>query len=61
MRRAQFGQTFSVSHALGHFTISAEIWHFSQPFLHGNAAGIFGASHIQYARTWSWMAASSMD
>src|SRR5207249_10443061 len=27
------------SHPLGHFTISAEIWHFSQPFLHGNAVG----------------------
>ena len=38
-RRAQFGQTLSVSHALGHFTISSEIWHFSQPLLHGNAVG----------------------
>ena len=38
-RRAQFGQTFSISHPLGHFTISAEIWHFSQPFLHRNAVG----------------------
>ena len=39
IRRAQFGQTFSISHPLGHFTISAEIWHFSQPLLHGNAVG----------------------
>jgi hypothetical protein len=39
VRRAQFGQTFAASHALGHFTISAEIWHFSQPFVRGNAVG----------------------
>src|SRR5215472_4814362 len=39
IRRAQFGQTFSISYPLGHFTISAEIWHFSQPLLHGNAVG----------------------
>lgn len=46
IRRAQFGQTFSISHPLGHFTISAEIWHFSQPFLHGNAVGnLWGVSY----------------
>lgn len=39
IRRAQFGQTFSISHSLAHFTISAEIWRFSQPFLRGNAVG----------------------
>ena len=50
-RRAQFGQTLSISHPLGHFTISAEIWHFSQPLLHGNAAEICGPSHIPCART----------
>ena len=39
-RRAQFGQTLSVSHSLGKgFTLSGEIWHFSQPFLHGHAVG----------------------
>lgn len=39
VRRAQFGQTLSVSHPIGKLTISAEIWHFSQPFEHGNAVG----------------------
>lgn len=38
-RRAQFGQTLSVSHPLGRFTLSGELWHFSQPFEHGNAVG----------------------
>ena len=40
VRRAQFGQTLSISHSLtGKFGISGEIWHFTQPFLHGNAVG----------------------
>jgi hypothetical protein len=38
-RRAQFGQTLSISHPLGKFTISGEIWHFSQPFEKGNTVG----------------------
>ena len=34
VRRAQFGQTLSVSHPLGKkFGISGEIWHYTQPFL----------------------------
>jgi hypothetical protein len=38
VRRLQFGQTLSISHPLGKgFTLSGEIWRFSQPFLHGNA------------------------
>lgn len=37
--RAQFGQTLSISHPLGKFTISGEIWHFSQPFEKGNTVG----------------------
>lgn len=38
--RAAFGQTLSVSHPLGpKFGVSGEIWHFTQPFLHGNAVG----------------------
>jgi hypothetical protein len=36
VRRAQFGQTLSISHSVGKFTISGEIWHFSQPFEKGN-------------------------
>jgi hypothetical protein len=39
IRRAQFGQTLSISHSLGKFTISGEVWHFSQPFEKGNAVG----------------------
>jgi len=39
IRRAQFGQTLSISHPLRGFTLAGEIWHFSQPFLRGNAVG----------------------
>jgi hypothetical protein len=38
-RRAQFGQTVSVSHPLGPVNISGELWHFSQPLIRGNAVG----------------------
>src|SRR5437868_11167465 len=38
-RRAQFGQTLSISHPAKRFTVSGEIWHFTQPFLHGHAIG----------------------
>ena len=38
--RPQFGQTLSVSHPLSkQFSLSGELWHFSQPFLHGHAVG----------------------
>jgi hypothetical protein len=39
VRRAQFGQTLSISHPLRKLTISGEIWHFTQPFGHSNAVG----------------------
>jgi hypothetical protein len=40
VHRAQFGQTLSISHPLGRkFTLSGEIWHFTQPFLRSNAVG----------------------
>jgi len=40
LRRAQFGQTLSLSHGMGQrFGISAELWDFSQPFLRGHAVG----------------------
>jgi hypothetical protein len=39
LRRAQFGQTFSVSHPVGRFTVSGELWHFTQPLTNGNAVG----------------------
>lgn len=39
-RRAQFGQTLSISHPLsGKFGFSGEIWHFTQPFLRSDAVG----------------------
>lgn len=39
-RRTQFGQTLSISHPIaGKFSLSGEIWHFTQPFLRGNAVG----------------------
>lgn len=40
IRRAQFGQTLSVSHSLRkNFGLSGEIWHFTQPFLRSNCVG----------------------
>ena len=39
VRRAQLGQTLSISHLIGKLTISGELWHFSQPFERGNAVG----------------------
>jgi hypothetical protein len=38
--RPQFGRTLSVSHPLrGQLSMAGELWHFTQPFLHGRAAG----------------------
>jgi hypothetical protein len=40
VRRGQFGQTISIAHPLkGNFSIGGELWHFTQPFLRGNAFG----------------------
>jgi len=39
IRRAQLGQTLSISHPLKKFTISGELWHFTQPFFRANAVG----------------------
>ena len=39
VRRLQHGQTLSISHRVRKFTISEEIWHFSQPLLNSNAVG----------------------
>jgi hypothetical protein len=40
VHRLQLGQSLSVSHPLGRrFGLSGEIWHFTQPFLRGNAVG----------------------
>ena len=43
LRRGQFGQTLSVSHALKKLTISSEIWHFSQPLIRSDATGTLWA------------------
>ena len=40
VRRGQFGQSLTISHSFHkNFTLSGEIWHFTQPFLRGNAIG----------------------
>jgi hypothetical protein len=39
IRRVQFGQTLSISHSLGPFTVAGELWHFTQPLTNGNAVG----------------------
>jgi len=52
VRRAQFGQTLSVSHPVGkNFVISGEIWHFTQPFLQGNAVGNLWALSYNLRKT----------
>lgn len=44
--RAQFGQTVSISHPLKKVTVGTELWHFTQPFLKGNAVGsLWGVSY----------------
>ena len=48
VRRAQFGQTLSVSHPLVRkFSLTGEIWHFTQPLLRSHAAGNLWA--VSYA------------
>lgn len=39
LRRAQFGQTLSVSRGLGRWTVAGELWHFTQPLADGHATG----------------------
>jgi hypothetical protein len=39
VRRAQLAQTLSISHPLKKFTVSGEVWHFSQPYFNSNAVG----------------------
>lgn len=47
--RTQYGQTLSISHPLWNEKLigQAEIWHFTQPFLKGNAVGLLWA--VSYA------------
>jgi hypothetical protein len=52
VRRAQFGQTLSISHPIvGKLSLSGEIWHFTQPFLRGNAVGNLWAVSYAARRT----------
>lgn len=40
VHRPQFGQTLSISHHVGgKFSLSGELWHFTQPFLRSHAVG----------------------
>ncbi|HXE31235.1 MAG TPA: hypothetical protein VN515_05490, partial [Terriglobales bacterium] len=49
VRRMQFGQTLSISHPVSkRLAISGELWHFTQPFLHGHAIGNLWA--LSYAQ-----------
>jgi hypothetical protein len=55
VHRLQFGQTLSVSHAVNNrLTVSGEIWHFTQPFLHGNAVGNLGALGYTQRKNLVW-------
>ena len=48
VRRAQFGQTISISHKAGKkFAIGGELWHFTQPFARSNAVGNLWALSYQ--------------
>jgi hypothetical protein len=52
VRRGQFGQSLTISHELPrHFTLSGEIWHFTQPFLAGNAVGSLWAVSYSARKT----------
>jgi hypothetical protein len=46
VRRAQFAETLSISHPMGKYTISVEVWHFAQPLTHSSAIGnLWSASY----------------
>ena len=50
--RAQYGQSLTVSHPLFHaFTVSGEIWRFTEPFLQSNAIGNLWALSYTARRT----------
>jgi len=52
VRRAQFGQTLSLSHGLGsRFGISGELWDFTQPFLRNYAVGNLWAVNYNAKKT----------
>lgn len=52
IRRVQYGQSLTVSHPLARrFTVSGEIWRFTQPFLQNNAVGNLWAISYQARKT----------
>jgi hypothetical protein len=52
VRRAQYGQSLTISHALfKNFTLSGEIWHFTQPYLRSNAVGNLWALSYTHRKT----------
>jgi hypothetical protein len=52
VRRPQFGQSLSIAHPIkGKFTLSGEIWHFTQPFLRAHAVGNLWAVSYAARRT----------
>jgi len=62
VRRAQFGQSLTISHLFKHrFTLSGEIWHFTQPFCKATLSVIFGQLAIHCGTTWFLMQASIAD
>ena len=46
-RKLQYGQTLSIAHPLGPTTVVGEFWHFTQPFIGRQAAGMLWA--LSYA------------
>jgi hypothetical protein len=55
VHRPQFGQTLSISHPVTkRFAVSGEIWHFTQPFLHGNAIGNLWALSYSQRKNIVW-------
>jgi hypothetical protein len=60
VHRAQFAQTLSISHTAGKaFTISGELWHFTQPFLRSNAVGSLWA--LSYAASRNFVVDGGFD
>jgi hypothetical protein len=55
VHRAQFGQTLSISHPVTkRLVVSGEIWHFTQPYLHGNAIGNLWALGYEQRKNLVW-------
>ena len=49
-RRAQFGQSLSISHPVKRWVFSGELWHFTQPLIAGNAVGNLWAAAYEVRR-----------